>query len=40
VLVKKKSGDVSKEKEQKDISSQVRGEATTEQLTQAVSRTQ
>ena len=34
------SGDVAKEKEQKDISSQVRGEATTEQLTQAVSRTQ
>jgi hypothetical protein len=34
------SGDVSKEKEQKDISSQVRGEATTQQLTQAVSRTQ
>jgi hypothetical protein len=35
-----KSGDVTKEQEQKDISSQVRGEATTEQLTQAVSRTQ
>jgi hypothetical protein len=35
-----KSGDVSKEKEQQDISSQVRGEATTEQLTEAVSRTQ
>jgi hypothetical protein len=34
------SGDVSKEKEQQDISSQVRGEVTTEQLTQAVSRTQ
>ena len=34
------SGDVAKEKEQKDISSQVRGEVTTEQLTQAVSRTQ
>jgi hypothetical protein len=34
------SGDVAKEKEQKDISSQVRGEATTEQLTQAISRTQ
>ena len=35
-----KSGDVTKEQEQKDISSQVRGEVTTEQLTQAVSRTQ
>lgn len=34
------SGDVSKEKEQQDISSQVRGQVTTEQLTQAVSRTQ
>lgn len=35
-----KAGDVSKEQEQKDISSQVRGQVTTEQLTQAVSRTQ
>ena len=35
-----KSGDVTKEQEQKDISSQVRGEVTSEQLTQAVSRTQ
>jgi hypothetical protein len=35
-----KSGDVSKEKEQQDIASQVRGEVTSQQLTQAVSRTQ
>jgi hypothetical protein len=34
------SGDASKEKEEQDISNQVRGEVTSEQLTQAVSRTQ